>query len=68
MANHSEESNNTYKPLTQESFVTKSLRVERNTFPNLREGDRDDWVIWDDENDKGDMEGRRKKSVDGEDK
>ena len=31
------------KPLAQESFVTKSLRVDRrNTFPKVREGDRSD--------------------------
>ena len=36
---HLEESNNTKKPLNQETCITKSLRVERNTFPNLREGD-----------------------------
>ena len=33
----------TEKPFTQESFDTKSLRVERrNTFPKVREGDNCD--------------------------
>ena len=36
---HFEDRWNTEKPFTQESFVTKSLRVARKHLPNLREGD-----------------------------
>ena len=40
---HFEETLNTEKPFTQQSFSKNNLRVERNTFPNVREGDNNDY-------------------------